>query len=201
MATTLTATNTERTAVSTPMTADELLRLPSDRHRYELIEGELRTMTPASPRHGRIANTLAFLLTQHARQHELGVVYAAESGFQLHENPDTVRAADAAFIAGSRIPPEGEPEGYWALAPDLVAEVVSASDSASAVHAKVADWLPFQGPVGGAGCRLVWVVYPDTQTVAEYRSLTEIRVLTADQSLEGGDVLPGFVCQVGDLFA
>jgi Uma2 family endonuclease len=193
METTLTGTKGGKATVSTAMTADELLRLPDDGHRYELIEGELRVMTPASPRHGRIANTLAFLLTQHARRHELGVVYAAETGFQLRQNPDTVRAADAAFVAQDRIPPEGEPEGYWTIAPDLVAEVVSASDSASAVHAKVADWL-------GAGCRLVWVVYPNNQTVTEYRSLTEIRVLTADQSLEGGDVLPGFDCQVGELF-
>jgi Uma2 family endonuclease len=94
--------------VSTPMTADELLRLPHDGHRYELVEGELKVVTPASSRHGRIANTVAFLLTQYVRQHDLGVVYAAETGFQLRENPDTVRAADAAFVAKSHIPPEGE---------------------------------------------------------------------------------------------
>ena len=193
METTLTGTKGGRATASTAMTADELLRLPDDEYRYELVKGELRVMTPASPRHGRIAMRLGSLIEQHARQHKQGVVYAAETGFQLRQNPDTVRAADAAFVAQDRIPAEGEPEGYWAIAPDLVAEVVSASDSASAVHAKVADWL-------GAGCRLVWVVYPDTQTVTEYRSLTQIRVLTADQSLEGGDVLPGFDYQVGELF-
>ncbi len=192
----MTQTETEANVatVAAPMTADELLRLPHDGHRYELIEGELREMTPASPRHGRIANMVTFLLTRHVRQHDLGVVYAAETGFKLRENPDTVRAADAAFVAKSRIPPEGEPEGYWAIAPDLVVEVVSQTDSAPMVQSKVTDWL-------AAGCRLVWVVYPDTQTVTEYRSLKEAQVLTADQILEGGDVLPGFACRVSELFA
>jgi Uma2 family endonuclease len=133
-------------------------------------------------------------LTQHARLYDLGVVYAAETGFQLRQNPDTVRAADAAFVAKSRIPAKGEPEGFWAIAPDLVVEVVSASDTASGVQSKVADWLR-------AGCRLVWVVYPDTQSVTEYRSLAEVQVLTADQTLEGGDVLPGFKCGVSEIFA
>ncbi len=193
MEVTLTATETDVVVVSAPMTAEELLRLPHDGHRYELIKGELKVMTPASPRHGRIANMATFLLTRHVRQHDLGVVYAAETGFKLREDPDTVRAADAAFVAKARIPPEGEPEGYWAIAPDLVVEVVSPSDSAPAVQSKVADWL-------AAGCRIVWVVYPDTKTVTEYHSWQKVQVLTADQSLEGSDVLPGFVCPVRELF-
>ena len=192
MEVTLTAAETD-VVVLAPMTAEELLRLPHDGHRYELIEGELKVMTPASPRHGRIANMATFLLTRHVRQHDLGVVYAAETGFKLREDPDTVRAADAAFVAKARIPPEGEPEGCWAIAPDLVVDVVSTSDSAPAVQSKVADWL-------AAGCRIVWVVYPDTKTVTEYRSWQKAQVLTADQSLEGSDVLPGFVCPVRELF-
>ena len=193
METTLTAPKVDEALVSVPMTADELLRLPHDGHRYELVEGELKVMTPASPRHGRIAMRLGSLIEQHVRQHGLGVVYAAETGFQLREDPDTVRAADAAFVAKSHIPPEGEPEGYWSIAPDLVVEVISPSDSASALQSKVADWLR-------AGCRLVWVVYPDTQTVVEHRSPTEVRMLTGDQALEGGDVLPGFACGVSEIF-
>jgi len=193
MEATLTATETGVVVVSAPMTAEELLRLPDDGHRYELIEGELKVMTPASPRHGRIAMRLGSLIEQHVRQRDLGVVYAAETGFKLREDPDTVRAADAAFVAKERIPPEGEPEGYWAIAPDLVVEVISPSDSAPAVQSKVADWL-------AAGCRIVWIVYPDTETVTEYCSWQEVQVLTADQTLEGSDVLPGFVCPVRELF-
>ncbi len=188
----LTATETGVALVSPSVTADELLSLPHDGQRYELIEGELKREGPASPRHGRIAMRLGSLIEQHVRQRDLGVVYAAETGFKLRENPDTVRAADAAFIAQERIPPESEAEGYWAIAPDLVVEIILPSDSASAGN-KVADWL-------AAGCRLIWIVYPDIQTVTEYRSLREVQVLAADQVLEGGDVLPGFVCPVSELF-
>lgn len=193
METMLIATEAGEALASALMTADELLQLPPDGHRYELVEGELKVMTPAGPRHGRIAMRLGSLIEQYVRQHDLGVVYAAETGFQLREDPDTVRAADAAFVAKSHIPPEGEPEGYWPIAPDLVVEVISPSDSASALQSKVADWLR-------AGCRLVWVVYPDTQTVAEHRSLTEVRMLTGGQALEGGDVLPGFACGLSEIF-
>lgn len=189
-----TATTTEKVASGRKlMTADELLQLPHINHRYELIEGELIEMSPASTRHGRVANKVAFLLTQFVLQHELGVVYAAETGFKLAENPDTVRAADAAFVTRDRIPAEGEPEGYWAIAPDLVVEVVSPSDAARNVQSKVKNWLE-------AGCRLVWVVYPDTQTVTEYRSLAEVRVLTNEETLDGGSVLPDFTCPVEELF-
>jgi Uma2 family endonuclease len=176
-----------------PMTAQQLMQLPDDGQRYELIKGELSVMTPAGARHGRIVNTITFLLTRHVRQHQLGAVYAAETGFKLEENPDTVRAADAAFVDRQRIPPEGEPEGYWALVPDLVVEVVSPSDPAPAVQSKVIDWL-------SAGCRLVWIIYPDDRTVSEYRSLRDVRILTSGGTLEGGDVLPGFSCPVSEVF-
>lgn len=183
----------EAATASTSVTADELLHLSAIGHRYELVKGELIEMSPASPRHGRIAMRFGALIEQYVRQKNLGTVYAAETGFKLQENPDTVRAADAAFIAQSRIPPEGEPEGFWAIAPDLVVEVVSPSDSAQMIQSKVTDWLT-------AGCRLVWIVYPDNQTVTEYRSLTEAQVLTAAGSLTGGDVLPDFTCPVQELF-
>ena len=180
------------TTVSNLITAEELSHLP-DNQRYELIKGELIEMSPAGPRHGRITNTIAFLLTQYVREKNLGVVYAAETGFKLSENPDTIRAADTAFITLNRIPAEGEPPGYWAIVPDLVVEVVSPSDTAATVQAKITDWI-------STGCQMVWVVYPDTQTVMEYRSLTNIRVLTRQDELTGGEVLPGFTCPISQLF-
>jgi len=193
MAAVMTKAEMEITATSDPMTATELLNLPQAGVRYELVKGELLEMSPTGSQHGRIANMITFLLTQFVRQHKLGVVYAAETGFKLQENPDTVRAADAAFVAQDRIPPEGGPGGFWAFAPDLVVEVVSPSDSALLVQAKVTDWLE-------AGCRLVWVVYPDTRTVTEYRSLKEVQVLMVDQRLAGGEALPGFSCAIAEIF-
>ncbi|NJN98844.1 MAG: Uma2 family endonuclease [Anaerolineales bacterium] len=187
MEATLTAPRPDVATAAALTTAEELLSLPHRGQRYELIQGELKQMSPAAPRHGRIAMRLGAMIEQHTRHHDLGIVYAAETGFKLREKPDTVRAADAAFVAKARIPPEGEPEGFWAIAPDLVVEVVSPSDAALDIQSKVTDWL-------AAGCRLVWVVYPDTQTVVEYHSPSQIRMLSVEQTLDGGEVLPGFAC-------
>ena len=76
----------------TLVTADELLRMPDDGRRYELIEGELIEMAPAGLRHGEIAATVAVLIGHHVRQNDLGSVFVAEPGFFLQRDPDTVRA-------------------------------------------------------------------------------------------------------------
>ncbi|MDQ2938191.1 MAG: Uma2 family endonuclease, partial [Acidobacteriota bacterium] len=80
------------------ITADELLALPRGQFRYELINGELKKMSPAGHRHGRVIVRLATPLAQHVIEKGLGEVYAAETGFKLKSNPDTVRAPDIAFI-------------------------------------------------------------------------------------------------------
>ena len=178
----------------TKMTARDLMLLPDEGgKRYELVEGELREMAPAGARHGGVAANLTILLGQHVRAQRLGVVLAAETGFRISRNPDTVRAPDVSFISKEHVPLEGPPEGYWELAPDLVVEVVSPNDTAAEVQAKVQAWLE-------AGVRLVWVVYPDTRSVVVYESVREISTLTFTDSLSGGDVVPGFSCSVGEIF-
>src|SRR4051794_34668142 len=105
------------------LTADDLLRLPDDGMRHELIRGELRTMPPAGGEHGIIALEIGSLLREFVRRHHLGFVFAAETGFKIASNPDTVRAPDVAFVSLDRLK---EPaRGYLALAPDLAVEVVS----------------------------------------------------------------------------
>lgn len=175
------------------MTAEELLGLPDDGKRHELVEGELKEMTPAGARHGSAAAALTVLLGQHVGAKRLGTVLAAETGFIISRNPDTVRAPDVSFVAQERIPPEGPPEGYWELAPDLAVEVVSPNDTAAGVQSKVQMWLE-------SGVRLVWVVYPETRSVVAYRSLKEISTFTAGDTLGGGDVVPGFECKVAEIF-
>ena len=83
------------------MTADELLKLPRGRFRYELVKGELRTMSPAGDEHGIVIMNLAAPLAVHVKTNKLGFVYGAETGFKIATNPDTVRAPDIAFIAFS----------------------------------------------------------------------------------------------------
>jgi Uma2 family endonuclease len=118
---------------------------------------------------------------------------AAETGFQIARDPDTVRAPDVGFVLSEREP--GEPvKGYFPGPPDLAVEVLSPDDRASEVLAKVRDWL-------AAGCRRVWVVDPRTRTVSVYRSPSEIVVLSESDTLTDEELLPGFHLPVGEIFA
>jgi Uma2 family endonuclease len=176
------------------MTAEELLCMPDDGYRYELVRGELRRMAPAGHIHGRVAINVTTPLDQYVRVHNLGVVYAAETGFKLASNPDVVRAPDVAFIRRERVEEVGDVEGYWPGAPDLAVEVISPSDTYADVQEKVFDWLE-------AGTRMVILVMPRKRAVTIYRSLTEMIMLTEHDVLDGGDVVQGWELPVRDLFS
>jgi Uma2 family endonuclease len=180
-------------ATTQTMTADELLKLPRGQFRYELVEGELRQMLPAGHNHGRIAARLAGILFRHVDEHDLGEVYAAETGFKLKSDPDTVRGPDVSFVSRERAEGVGESRGYFPGAPDLAVEVVSPDDTVREVEEKVAEWLEY-------GTRLVWVVSPKLHAVTVYRSLIDIETLTENDTLDGGQVVPGFSCPVARLF-
>ena len=175
-------------------TADELLRMPDDGFRYELVRGELRKMSPAGHRHGRIAGNVTASLGPHVVVNKLGRVYVADTGFLISSDPDTVRAPDVAFASQKRLDEVGDVEGYWPGAPDLVVEVISPGDTYTEVEEKVLEWLE-------AGALMVVVVNPRKRVVTVYRSLTDIIVLTEDDTLDGGNVVPGWTMAVGDIFA
>src|SRR5687767_7654633 len=105
----------------TLVTAEELIRLPDDGNRHELVLGELRTMTPGSGEHGSLVMNLSTPLDVYVRAQRLGRVFTAETGFRLAVDPDTVRGADVAFMRRERIAAARRPGGYWFGAPDLVA--------------------------------------------------------------------------------
>jgi Uma2 family endonuclease len=174
-------------------TADELLRLPRGRNRYELIQGELKTMAPAGYEHGTLAALITSLLLMHVRAQKLGAVTASETGFKLASNPDTVRAPDAAFISQKRLDEVGPVQGYWPGAPDLAVEVVSPNDLYTEVSDKVAEWLE-------AGSGMVVVVNPRRQQVFVHAPDTDVKVLGVDDTLDGGEVVPGWQLPIKELF-
>lgn len=169
------------------MTADELLHTHIPDKQVELVRGVLVVREPPGLRHGRIALDLGAQLMSHVRAHELGEVYV-ESGFKLTSDPDTVRGPDVAFISRERLP-EPEPEGYPALAPDLVVEVLSPGDRPGEVLNKVADWLT-------AGTPLVWIIDPKRRLARVYRQDGSETLVSADEALDGEDVVPGFTCRL-----
>jgi Uma2 family endonuclease len=170
-------------------TAEDVVALPG---RWELVRGEVREMSPPGGEHGVVGADFAFLLTGHVKQHRLGRVFAAETGFLVARNPDTIRGADIAFVAAARVP-DPIPSGWMTVVPDLAVEIVSPGDRAAEIAEKVNDWL-------GGGVRLVWVVYTRQRTVHGFRAGGDRLVLTAADVLDGEDVVPGFSVTVRDIF-
>jgi Uma2 family endonuclease len=181
-------------APSKLMTADELLRLPDDGQRHELVRGELRTMSPTGNEHAVIVAALIGSLQPYVRAHRLGQVMTGEPGFQLSVNPDTVRAPDVAFIQRERARAVGRTAGYWPGAPDLVVEVISPGDLYTEVEEKVVTWLVH-------GTQMVIVVNPRQQRVTIHHSPTQVRSLMIDDTIDGEEVVPGWRLPVRELFA
>lgn len=175
-------------------TAEELLRLPDDGKRRELVRGEIREMAPAGNEHGYVALKIGRLLGNHVADNDLGRVYAAETGFKISSDPDTVRAPDASFVSRERLEKSGHVEGFWPGAPDLTVEVVSPGDTHAEVVEKALAWLD-------AGCRMVIVAEPERKVVTVYRSRDDIHILTADDAVDGADVVPGWRLSVAEIFA
>lgn len=176
-----------------PVTADELLAMPDDGLRRELIDGEVFVTPPPGEEHGVVAAEILLSLGNHVRAHRLGRVFAAETGYRIGSDPDTVLAPDAAFVSRQRIEQVAISRGYRAGAPDLAVEVVSPGDSFADVEAKVARWL-------SAGCRMVIVVNPARRAATVYRSRDDIVLLAESDILDGGDVVPGWKLPLRDLF-
>ena len=174
-----------------PVTVEEFEQLPDDGCKQELVNGIVVSIPPPKRRHGRLQARLTIHLGSYVAEHHAGEV-DNESGFIVRRAPDTVRGPDILFFQRER--PEGsDPTKYEALAPDLVAEVASEHDTAADLHAKVLDYLQ-------AGVRLVWVVYPTTQTVMEYQPHADARLYQPGDTLSGAPVLPDFTLPLSELF-
>src|SRR5258708_6416740 len=102
-----------------PTTADDLLRMPDDGFRYELVNGELRKAPLADHEHGRVTINFPWRLAELVEAKNFGVVYAAGTGFLLSSDPDTVRAPDVAFVRRERVEKVGRGKGFWPGPPDL----------------------------------------------------------------------------------
>jgi Uma2 family endonuclease len=169
------------------VTAEEFWELPSPDH-SELIDGVIVELSPPGFEHGHEQVRISALLLESEKQ-GLGYVFV-ETGCILRRNPDRVRSPDVGFILRERT--ERRPRAFFEGAPDLVVEIVSPGDRPTEILTKTRDWLD-------AGARRVWVVYPDSRTVHVVTAQERV-VLTEDDTIDGGDAVPGFSCRVSEFF-
>ncbi len=161
--------------------------------RFELVEGRIVLMSPTGFSHGKYEIAFGQYVRDFVRSKKLGQVATGEVGIYIRHNPDTVRAADVAFISHERYARQEKKSGYLDVAPELVVEIMSPDDRWNDVTQKLREYFAI-------GVRLVWVADPATRTVYAYRSLTDVREFSQADTLPGDDVLPGFSVPIVDLF-
>ena len=181
------------TAKAKLLTADDLLRLYSKGTRGELVRGVLCKTVSAGLEHGEIAINFGAALLSFVRPRRLGRIIGSDAGIWLERDPDTVREPDVAFISAERLPLDLRVRGYSEVAPDLVVEIASPSDSPREVYDKARMWLSHR-------VTLAWVVNPDTRTIDVHQTNGPVVTLTEDDTLDGGTVLPGFTLPVREVF-
>ena len=189
-------TMTTATAPPPPrlITAAELLAMPRQAgRRCELIRGVLVEKMPTGFAHSVAVTMIATVLNLWAGPRGYGVVVSGEPGYTLEVGPpDTVMAPDVAWIAPGRMPPAGS-SGFPQLAPDLAVEVKSPGDTTAALARKAQLWLRY-------GTRQVWAVDPERLTITQYTTGAPPVTLGEWDTLDGGELLPGFSTPVWRLF-
>jgi Uma2 family endonuclease len=161
---------------------------------FEVVNGQRVELPPMGAFETDQASQIFLQLGMYAKTNGLGRV-VGEMLFVLNAGLGLQRRPDVAFVSYERWPrnrrvPHAE---AWDVVPDLVVEVVSPSNRAGEMLAKIREY--FQ-----AGCLRVWVVYPPEEQVYVYQSPTQLRILARKDDLEGEDFLPGFRLPLAELF-
>ncbi len=135
-----------------------------------------------------------FQLMTWLKQTKQGRIFDSSTAFRL---PSTaIRSADAAFVTNERWQAlTGEQrKKFPPLCPDFIVELRSSTDSIPALQRKIQDdWI-------AAGCRLAWLIDPDSEIVYIYRADGSVQILRSfDEALTGEDVLPGLTFVLSDL--
>ena len=157
---------------------------------YELVDGQWEAKEMGSSRHSGVGTRLIIEMGMHVKLNKLGGVYGPDATFQIGQNE---RLPDVSFISAARIPPEGETEEKWHLAPDLAVEVISPSESWAKVNRKLREYF-------AAGVQQVWLVSLELREVHVYDSPKAITVLGEEDELASEALLPGFRLHISELF-
>jgi Uma2 family endonuclease len=186
---------------ATLMTLEQFMQRYSDEGPFEIIEGEITDVTPQVTRSARIAGELFFQLTLYLKAHQLGEAFS-EAPFVLTVASNWVkgsRVPDVMFVRRERLEQLAQDDPDWqdkplTIVPDLVAEITSPTDKHAEVNKKIVRYLD-------DGVQVVWLIEPEGQTVTIYTPGSQhLTHLGAEDTLSGGDVIPGFALLVESLF-
>ncbi|MDI1482778.1 Uma2 family endonuclease [Polyangium sp. y55x31] len=183
----------ERVVPNQRMTFEEAARLDPDEQAGEIVDGEWVPMTRGTWRHGELVLSIGFLLRLYVREQPGWSVSVADPGVKLARNPDRLRGPDVAMVRKERVPTGKGVDGWLEGAPDIAVEVVSDSQSISEMTKKALEYI-------AGGSQMVWLVDPEPRRIVLFTPPNQVKILGPDDTLDGGDVLPGFSCQVADMF-
>lgn len=175
-----------------PITAADLEAMGSD-SRYELYRGVLHAMSPSRIDPSVVGMRLAIRLGSYIYEHELGVLSGENGGYLLERDPDTVISPDVGFVRSERRALWPGHRGFFPGPPDLAIEIISPSDETGDIRRKQAVYDRVAVP-------LVWRIDPSQRTATVYKPGQQARHLTASDSLDGEDVVPGFSLPLATLF-
>ena len=170
------------------ITEDELMRLPKDGRKWELVDGRL-TEVPTEWEHDLLGVNFIGLLLPFTRGR--GFMSSGQAGFRM--DGGNVRAPDVSYTRKERIPGGKPPRSFGVVAPDLCIEIISSSEKQADMIRKVRDYF-------ASGAEQVWHVFPEAQQVRVFTTPTEAQTFSADDILDAGNILPGFSCRVSDIF-
>jgi Uma2 family endonuclease len=181
-------------------TDGELLALPKDGHKYEIVKGEL-VVSPAGIEHEVVGVRVIAALANFVREHKLGIVCGSSAGYWMRpgntQQPKKKNflSPDVSFLAKERLQGlKHPPKKFFDGAPDLAVEILSPSDTVELLHEKIVEY--FEN-----GTRLLWVINPAEEIALVYHSPQPDRLLRNGEMLDGEQVVPGFTLPVAELFA
>ena len=181
----------ETTVTKKTWTEKELLSLPKNGHKHELIHGEL-IMVPAGMEHENIVIKLSAVLEKFVSEHKLGSVFGSNAGYWMKSG--NLRSPDVSFISKKRLQGfKRPPKGFFKGSPDFATEILSPSDTMENLHEKIVEY--FENDT-----KLLWVINPEEQFVLVYHSPRHEKLLRGSDILNGEDIFTGFTFPVSELF-
>ena len=164
------------------------MRLPDDGYRYELVDGEPKRMS-TNWKHDLIGGNVHAIIRPFARGR--GYMSIGQTGFRMISS--NVRNPDISFTVKERVANQEVFNGFGPSSPDLCIEVISPSEEPADMARKVREYF-------ASGARVVWQMFPETETIKVYTSPEDFTIYTAQNEIDCPDLLPGFRVTVAELF-